>query len=729
MSRPAGRHREPPGVREAAPPACAVFVLAVLLPVAAARAQAAPRAAAALVPETLRRVALLGDPSFRHAGSITHVIPLADGKRVLTTARDASARLWDLTRGTELRRYSHPDGNSVWHAVLLPGGRGLLAGGDKGVARWDLDARRPETPGSKTAAPLRTFSRKGSETVFRLAVDKAGGRFVAAGDNKLAILLDLKTGREVQHFAGHKESVYSVLFSKDAKQLITGSGDGTIRFWLVATGKELRQVKNATGSVYTMVFNPGQTGILVCCEKKSVWLMDAASGKETWQAKLPKGVYCGAWSGDGARVAAMCQDDRLYVLDAATGKTQWSAKLPGETNYGVAFSRDSSEVLCGSGCLLCRFDAKTGARVYPRPDARAQTAPGAAVAPVPAPGAVLRVDDAPGLCVLDARTGATRAVWLAQESIGAVAVSGDSSKVLAGGTDKTTWLLDARSGKLLHRLPHGGGRGVAFSPDGKLAIAAGSAANSGQGVAVWRVEDGKAVAGLPCRRRPNAVSVDPQGRPVIAVCGRESLQIWGLRAGKLLREIPLKDRKPSGCAFVPAAAPCLLIRDKAGLSLWTSPRAEGVRLTDAEIRRLIAELGADKYKTRQRATERLIQAGDRVLAALAKVENKDAEVQTRVAHIQETILNSGSAYEQKAQVLLAEGDSSFSLHPDGRHWAALEGSYATARIVIGRIDAGKLTVVRRIQDANVPETVVFGRGGRLYVGSGNGTVSVYASRR
>jgi len=59
--------------------------------------------------------------------------------------------------------------------------------------------------------------------------------------DKTIKLYDANTGMELGAFSGHTSYVYSITFSPDGKQILSGSGDGTVRLWDVSSGKEIAQ--------------------------------------------------------------------------------------------------------------------------------------------------------------------------------------------------------------------------------------------------------------------------------------------------------------------------------------------------------------------------------------------------------------------------------------------------------------------------------------------------------
>lgn len=667
-------------------------------------------------PEALRRVRLLGDPSLRHGGPIAHILPLPDGRRVMTAAADGTARLWDLPTGRELRRFCHAETLYVWSICPLPGkAEFLTASGNRRVTRWDADSGKI----------LREYPH--AEMVFRVAIDD-DAKYLAAVDQKnLCVLWDLETGKEIRRFKGHKEAVYTVQFTRDAKVLITGSADKTIRFWDVETGSEKRRLASKLGEVYTLAPSPDRSRLLVCCAKKSLWLMDAAKGTQIWSAGLPESVTAAAWSPDGALVGAVCDDDHLYVLSGGDGKQRRRIPLPGGRHWSVAFSHDGREILCGAGHLLCRFDVQTGHRIFPKPGAPVRCGEDRLVVPIPGTRRLVQVGEDKGIHVWNVDTGRIEATWLPKQEVNTVSASPDGRWLLAASYNQNACLLDARTGKVACTLAASDVEAAAFAGD-----AASAATCDGRQATLWRVRDGKAVRSVSIEEHGvGDVALNADGT-LLATVSRfnDTIQIWDATSGSRLSTIKVEEATYESCAFVPSGGGALIALSEAGLEYWDIPgRHAGSALTKKQIDGLIAQLGAKTYKQREQATRELVKAGSPVLPYLKAARGSDPEVQGRLNSIRRIIREGLSSYAKAGTVGLDDPvTNSFSLHPDGRHWAAVRGSYFAAEILIGEAGRDGLKVLRAIKDANMPNTVSFGRDGTLYVGNRNGTIGVYCHR-
>ena len=79
--------------------------------------------------------------------------------------------------------------------------------------------------------------------------------------------------------ANHRSYVRSVAFSQSRERLLSGSGDGGVRLWELATGKMLQQFQGHRDGVYHAVFDPSQTRVLSGGRDRTIRLWEISTGR------------------------------------------------------------------------------------------------------------------------------------------------------------------------------------------------------------------------------------------------------------------------------------------------------------------------------------------------------------------------------------------------------------------------------------------------------------------
>jgi WD40 repeat protein len=206
-----------------------------------------------------------------HTASVWAVAFSPDGTRILSGGKDNSVRLWDVETGRELKKLEgHID--MVTSLAFSPDGRRAISTGyDHEAILWDLE---------KFEA-VETFKLKGvAPRYMNSAVFSPDGDHILICAEKTMHLFDAKTGQLVRSFTGHGAAVISAVFSRDGKQILSGSDDRTMRLWDVDTGKQIQGFNGHENSVKCVAFAPDGKRVLSGSTDATVRLWDSATAKE-----------------------------------------------------------------------------------------------------------------------------------------------------------------------------------------------------------------------------------------------------------------------------------------------------------------------------------------------------------------------------------------------------------------------------------------------------------------
>jgi WD40 repeat protein len=335
-----------------------------------------------------------------NSSRLTHGEFSPDGRRVLTSCSDGTARLWDAFTGNLLRTLARHkaeikvacfsrDGRRiltadvtgvvcVWaaetgqlvcppilhqielnSAALSPDGArvvtaGKLANGDGEAQVWDAEkgqrVLRPMTglgtnilSGHTSGAPWVSFSPNGHELLL------------TAGNE--ARVLELPTGRSITPPLRHDGPVRQGNFSPDGRLVVTSSEDGTARVWDSVTGQPVgAPLRHHEGVLYA-VFSPDSKHVATASRDHTARAWLAATGEPvTDSLRHGHEVRYLEFSPDGRWLATRSTDQTANVWDVRTGEAVCPAL---GHNSNVAFATFAPE---GRRLLTCSWDG--AARVW-----------------------------------------------------------------------------------------------------------------------------------------------------------------------------------------------------------------------------------------------------------------------------------------------------------------------------------------------------------------------------
>jgi WD40 repeat protein/Tfp pilus assembly protein PilF len=490
----------------------------------------------------LRTFAGHTSPPFRTTAS-------ADGKRILSSSRDRSVRLWDAETGLELRKLDGIDG------VLSPDGKSMLVlGTDKRARLWT-------TGTGKEVRTLRGFA---SESQVLFSPDS---RYILAfgGDGPVR-LWEAGSGEAIHTWKGHTGEVLGVQFLDGGRLVVSWGRDATLRYWDVTSDQEVRRLHlgNDLDPSFAIAVRPDGRLLLALQKDQTLLARALPEGKEVGRfpgARRAKGF---SFSPDGRFAAAGSFRSGVYFFTLPDGPT--GAVGHADTISAVALSPDGRFALtcscgpwvknryeAGSNFDLCLWDVDTGKQVR---RLAGHTANVFSVAFAPDGKTVLSGSADKTARVWEVATGRELRRFKGHEGdVYCVVYSADGRRGLSGSEDGTARLWDISTGKELAVYQSGRDRfeKVALSPDGRLAGATGKLGV----IRLWESSNGEELRQLQGHRIPFARTLffDPDGRRLYSAGGGIDggfLQ-WDTGTGQLLRR--LQDPKRTMCFCRTALSP------------------------------------------------------------------------------------------------------------------------------------------------------------------------------
>jgi WD40 repeat protein len=422
-------------------------------------------------------LARMGTVRWRHSGSISFVGYTGQGKQLLTGCSDGFYRIWDVSSGKEIRRFSMGAAGNVPRGGIANAGGAVYFVGNAG----------------------------------RIALSSDGATLAAMGADGGVRLWDVAAGKEIRTIAMTpaanmpRRMMYggaNLAFAPDGKSLATQSSDQVIHLWDIASGKEIRRIGRQPENKKPL---------------NAVAFFVAGAGGGNPLVFSPDGKTLGAVGSEPDAMNMLATTIRLY--DVAGGKELRRIKPTQQNNFisgGLVFAPDSKSIGWSGNGSIDFFEVNSGKKLWEhklgQPGIIAQEmvfAPGGKILAV-------RASNRPGIQLWDPATGKELR-----------RIGGQEANVAAFGAFVRVRGFGGAGGPQL----------VAFSPDGKV-LAEGT---SGGAVRLWDVAGGKEIlyAGGGHHTGVSTLAVAPDGKTLTTYAGGRTLCQWEVSSGNELRRVQL----------------------------------------------------------------------------------------------------------------------------------------------------------------------------------------------
>ncbi len=250
-----------------------------------------------------------------HQKEVTNLNFSPDGSLLVSASYDDTIKIWKINQNNDKIELvktvkAHEDG--VTGAIFIPESQEIVSvGGDGNLKFWNLN-------GQLLKPPIRAHF----DVINRVAFYRGKLPVLATASQDKTVKFWNLDGDLLNILSGHKESVLTLSFSPDGKNLATGSSDRTVKLWQPDI-RLLKTFKNPDRVTYSVSFNPRGDILAVSSRQPTVQLINFNLEKLQTLKGHQDLINSTRFSPDGETIATGSKDKtiKLWNLNGELLKT------------------------------------------------------------------------------------------------------------------------------------------------------------------------------------------------------------------------------------------------------------------------------------------------------------------------------------------------------------------------------------------------------------------------
>ena len=461
-----------------------------------------------------------------HTSYVNAIAISPTGNHAVSASSDNTIKIWDIAtpfsnlntnEGMRLINtlYGHTD--SVDKVLITPDGRRIVStSNDKTIRIWDL------TSGEQL------FILRGHQSIINILCITSDNRYIISSsiEDYAVKIWDLENGRLVSTVRGHSNYISAFTSTPDSKWIVTGSGDKTIKIWMIPPSLghsqefqaiELFTLKGHINYIRSLVVIPERKLLISAAADKMIKIWHFETGKEIRTLQSAAEGYNAVFvSLDHRRIISTALDNTIKLWDISYGVDACINKDI-QLNFEPAHTDDINNIVLSSDARRAVSASSDGRlKVW-----NISASYSAGSASIYLPGAETQLGRE--ICVFNNHTSAVHCA----------AITPDSQKCVSAGYGIRIWMLE--DGTEISAFKHPEWIfAIAVTPDGKWVVSG----SSEHTLKVWELESGRLLGSFGDFRDPSswvrAIVITPDGRKVISAGLDKTIKIWDLRSGREL---------------------------------------------------------------------------------------------------------------------------------------------------------------------------------------------------